>query len=259
MKRFILVLSVIASAVFFPAHAQESDTQSSPVRFLVQANQESPLSSVVAGRVAKVNVQLGDLVTSGKALASLDCSDLTARKNAAQAEYHAAQLRYEAKAKLQGLKSAAQLEVGLAAAEVDRTKGQMAIFDAQLAQCRFIAPFNGRVARIYVKEGQGVAAGAPVIDLVGSGTPKARLNVPSGWIGWLKTGVKLNATVGETHKQYPLTITHISARVDAVSQTIEIEARFPDGTSDVLPGMSGQAVPLCDAKEVTCPKTASGP
>lgn len=255
MKALVMVLLV--GAAVFPVLAEEIPANNSPVRFLVQANKESPLSSVVAGRIAKVNVQLGESVSAGKVLATLDCADLTARRNAAQAEYHGAQLRYEAKAKLQGLNSAAQLEVGLAAAEVNRTKGQMGIFDAQLAQCRFVAPFDGRVARVYVKEGQGVSAGGGVIDLVGSGTPKARLNVPSGWIVWLKPGVKLDATVGETGKHYPLTVTHISARVDAVSQTVEIEAAFPDNAEGILPGMSGKAVPQCAADDTTCPTTGA--
>lgn len=244
MKLILTALFVLISSTVFPLHAQQNQTKSDPVRFLVLANKESPLSSVVAGRVAKVNVQLGDKVAAGKAMAMLDCRDLNARRSAAQAEYHAAQLRYEAKAKLQGLNSAAQLEVGLAAAEVNRTKGQMGIFDAQLEQCRFVAPFNGTVARVYVKEGQGVAAGGPVIDLVGSGTLKARLNVPSNWVTWLVIGSQLEATVGETGQKYPLTVTHISGKVDAVSQTIEIEASFPEKTDNVLPGMSGLAVPL---------------
>lgn len=258
MKSMLMLLLALAGVSAFPLQAQETPPGNSPVRFLVQANKESPLSSVVAGRIAKVNVQLGDKVAAGKVLATLDCADLTARRSAAQAEYHGAQLRYEAKAKLQGLNSAAQLEVGLAAAEVNRTKGQMGIFDAQLAQCRFVAPFDGRVARVYVKEGQGVSAGGGVIDLVGSGTPKARLNVPSGWIVWLKPGVTLDATVGETGKHYLLTVTNISARVDAVSQTVEIEAAFPDKVSDVLPGMSGQAVPQCAEGDTGCPVVGAG-
>lgn len=253
MKSILMVLCAVMGVTALPLHAEDAPTGNGMVRFLVLANRESPLSSVVAGRVAKVNVQLGDTVAAGKVLATLDCSDLTARRNAAQAEYHGAQLRYEAKAKLQGLNSAAQLEVGLAAAEVNRTKGQMGIFDAQLAQCRFVAPFDGRVARVYVKEGQGVAAGGGVIDIVGSGTLKERLNVPSNWIVWLKPGVTLDATVGETGKHYPLTVTNISARVDAVSQTVEIEAAFPEKVDDVLPGMSGQAVPQCAAGDNTCP------
>lgn len=240
MIRRTFALAMLATAL--PATAADpAPAAQAPVRFLVVANRESPLSAVVPGRIARINVQLGDSVAAGKVLASLDCSDLEARRAAANAEYNAAQLRYEAKAKLQGLQSAAALEVELTAADVDRTRSQVRIFDAQLAQCRFVAPFEGRVARVHVKEGQGVAAGAPVIDLVGGGVPKARLNVPSNWIGWLKPGAHLDATVDETGAHYTLAVTRISGRVDAVSQTVEIEADFQGDTSQVLPGMSGRA------------------
>ena len=107
----------------------------------------------------------------------------------------------------------------------------------------FFDGFDGRVARVHVKEGQGVGAGAPVVDLVGTGTPKARLNVPSNWISWLKPGAHLDATIDETGQRYQLTVTRLSGRVDAVSQTIEIEADFTGDTSRVLPGMSGRAAP----------------
>ncbi|GAA0903583.1 hypothetical protein GCM10009552_08220 [Rothia nasimurium] len=234
MIRHTLAFAAFVAA--FPVIAQQA-----PVRFLVVANRESPLSAVVPGRIARINVQLGDSVAAGKVLASLDCSDLEARRASANAEYNAAQLRYEAKAKLQGLQSAAALEVELTAADVDRTRSQVRIFDAQLAQCRFVAPFEGRVARVHVKEGQGVAAGAPVIDLVGTGVPKARLNVPSNWISWLKPGAHLDAVVDETGAHYTLAVTRISGRVDAVSQTVEIEADFQGDTAQVWPGMSGRA------------------
>lgn len=223
--------------------ASAAEAAQAPVRFLVVADQESPMSAASPGRVAKVYVQLGDAVAKGKTMVAFDCSDLNAKREAADAEYKAAQLRYEAKAKLQGLQSAAALEVELTAADVNRTKGQLNIINAELAQCRFVAPFDGRVARVHVKEGQGVGAGAPVVDLVGTGTPKARLNVPSNWISWLKPGAHLDATVDETGARYQLTVTRLSGRVDAVSQTIEIEADFNGDTSRVLPGMSGRAAP----------------
>jgi RND family efflux transporter MFP subunit len=211
--------------------------------FLVTADRETPLSAAMPGRVARILVGLGDTVKKGDLLVSLDCSDIDARRASAKAEYDAAQLRYQAKAKLQGLQSAAELEVELAASDVNRTQGQMRIFAAQLAQCRFIAPFDGRVAKVHVKEGQGVAAGAPVIDLVGTGTPKARLNVPSRWVAWMQPGSHLRAVVDETGASYVLTVSRISGRVDAVSQTIEIEATFAGDTGRVLPGMTGRAVP----------------
>ena len=238
----VLALGIVSSAAVGAPVAPAAGTQA-PVRFLVVADQESPMSAAAPGRVARVYVQLGDSVAKGKVMVAFDCSDLVAKRDAADAEYKAAQLRYEAKAKLQGLQSAAALEVELTAADVNRTKGQLGIINAQIAQCRFVAPFDGRVARVHVKEGQGVGAGAPVVDLVGTGTPKARLNVPSNWISWLKPGAHLDATVDETGAHYQLTVTRLSGRVDAVSQTIEIEADFTGDTSQVLPGMSGRAAP----------------
>ncbi|HXP00568.1 MAG TPA: efflux RND transporter periplasmic adaptor subunit [Luteibacter sp.] len=239
----LLAMAWGAAVAAQTAAAPAASGAQAPVRFLVVAAQESPLSAVAGGRIARVYAQLGDTVTKGKLLVSLDCSDIEARRASADAEFKAAQLRYEAKAKLQGLDSAAALEVELTAADVNRTRSQERIFDAQLAQCRFVAPFDGRVARVHVKEGQGVAPGAPVIDLVGTGTPKARLNVPSSWIAWLKPGAHLDATVDETGASYLLTVSRLSGRVDAVSQTIEIEAEFEGDTSRVLPGMSGRAAP----------------
>lgn len=249
-----LVPAVLA-AVILPAMAQGTPPAPAPaappagaqpgkVRFLVVASAESSLSAVTPGRIASVPVGLGDAVRAGQVVASLDCGEVQARRDAATAELTAARLQHEAKMKLQGLQGAAEVEVELAAANVDKAQSQIRIFDAQIAQCLFVAPFSGRVARVHVKVGQGVTVGTPVMDLVGSGPLKARMNVPSAWLSWLKTGAKLTATVDETGAQYPLQVTRVSARADAVSQTVEIEAAFGGRIANVLPGMSGQAQPV---------------
>ncbi|RIX81945.1 efflux RND transporter periplasmic adaptor subunit [Acidovorax cavernicola] len=212
-----------------------------PVRFLVVAAQESVLSASAPGRFAKVPVSLGDTVRAGQVLASYECDEIQARRAAARAEHEAAKVQYVGKLKLQGLQSAAEIEVELAAANVNKAQSQVRIFDAQIAQCNFVAPFAGKVARVHVKVGQGVNPGAPVVELVGNGPLKARMNVPSQWLAWLKTGQRLEGAVDETGGVVALKVTRVSGRVDAVSQTIEIEAELVgDGVGQVLPGMSGQ-------------------
>ena len=156
------------------------------------------------------------------------------------AEHEAARVQYEAKLKLQGLQSAAEVEVELAAANVNKAQSQIRIFDAQVAQCAFVAPFTGKVARVHVKVGQGVNPGAPVIELVGNGAPRARMNVPSQWLAWLKTGETLQGKVDETGAEVALKVIRISGRVDAVSQSVEIETELVSARGQVLPGMSGQ-------------------
>ncbi len=218
-----------------------------PVRFLVVAAQESILSAAVAGRIARLPVSLGDNVRAGEVVASFDCAEVQARRDAARAEQESARVQYDAKQKLQGLQSAAEVEVELAAANVNKAQSQVRIFDAQIAQCNFVAPFAGKVARVHVKVGQGLNPGAPVIELVSNGPLKARMNVPSQWLAWLKVGDRLDGEVDETGGKVALKVTRIAGRVDAVSQTVEIETELvasgAGSGGTVLPGMSGQVRP----------------
>ena len=165
------------------------------VRILIIADRESTLSAPTAGRVASIDVRLGDAVAAGPVLVAFDCDEINARREAAWAETKTARLQHEAKIKLQGLESAAEVEVELAAMNVDRAEAQARVFDAQLAQCRFAPAFAARVARIHVKTGQSVTAGAPIIDVVSTESLKARINVSTQVIAAPMDGVIRRITV----------------------------------------------------------------
>jgi membrane fusion protein (multidrug efflux system) len=212
------------------------------VRLLVVAEQESAMSAPAAARVSAVDARLGDGVTAGQVLVRFDCAEAQARREVAAAEAQAARLQHEAKLRLQGLQSAAEIEVAMAAAAVDRAQAQVRMADAQVAQCAVRAPFEGRVARVHVKAGQSVTAGAPIIEVVGSGALKARVNAPSRWLAWLREGERLEAIIEETGRRHAMRVARIAGRVDAVSQTIEIEATFDAGGGELRPGMSGRVL-----------------
>lgn len=216
---------------------------SAPVRFLLAAAKETVVSAGSGGRLDRVAVELGQPVKAGQLLASFDCAELRARRGAAQAELEAARVQFEAKVKLQGLKSTSEVEVELAAANANKAEEQVRVAEAQVSQCSFRAPFAGHVARVHVKVGQGVNPGAPLVELVGHGPLKVKMNVPSSWLAWLKPGTALQGRIDETGSEAALTVTRIAGRVDAVSQTVEVEAALGDAARAALPGMSGQLKP----------------
>jgi RND family efflux transporter MFP subunit len=232
-------LSLAGGALPQVACARAGDME---VRLLVVAAQESSISAPAAAQVAKVEANLGDNVRAGSPLVQFECAEVRARREAALAEVQSARLQHEAKLRLQGLQSAAEIEVALAASAVDRALAQAEVVTAQLAQCVVRAPFDGTVARIHVKTGQSVTAGAPIVDVVGSGALKARINAPSRWLAWLRPGQRLEAVIEETGRRYAMRVSRISGRVDAVSQTIEIESTFDDTAASLLPGMSGRVI-----------------
>jgi len=242
---FLLSLAWGVGACCF--HAQAQTVPMPPqgeyvVRVLVTPQLETTLSSPILGRVRNVNVTLGAAFKKGETLVQFYCEEQAARVAMGVAEVAAARENHEAKLRLQGLQSAAEIEVALAAAALEKARAQLALYRTQAALCIIRAPFAGRVAKIHIKPHQSVTAGQALIDIVGVGPPKLRLNVPSKWLAWLTRGRSFTVTIDETYRSYKAHITAINARVDAASQSVEVEGLVDNPGPELLPGMSGTAL-----------------
>ena len=239
MIRAIALLAVLAILGFgIPAvHAQDPGA----IRVLLTPELETTLASPMLGRVRNVNVSLGSSFDDGKVLVDFYCDEQAARERIARAEVAGARENYEAKLRLQGLQSAGEVEVAIAAAAVDRARGELQLARVQKAQCTVSAPFAGRAVKVHVKPHQGVNAGQPLVEIVSRGPSKLRLNVPSKWLAWLKAGTPFEVAIDETGRTYAASVTAINARVDAASQSVEVEGSIAERADELLAGMSGTA------------------
>jgi len=228
-----------AIPVVKPAAAPVADANA--IRVLLAPEVETTLVAQMAGRIEVLNASLGQPVTKGKLLVGIECGEAQARLRMAEADLATARDMLTGKTGLKQLNAAGDLEVSTAQAAVDKAKGAVSLGRSQVAYCSLNAPFNGRIARIYAKQHQGVNVGAPVLDLVSDGPLKLRLNVPSIYLRQLKVGTSFDVAINETGKTYPARVTAINARVDAVAQTIELEARIDGQAAELLAGMSGIA------------------
>jgi RND family efflux transporter MFP subunit len=215
--------------------------EANAIRVLLAAEQETTLVAQMAGRIETLNATLGQPIVKGKLVVGLECGESQARLRMAEAELVSAKETLTGKTGLKQLNAAGDMEVSMAQAAVDRAKGAVSLSRSQAAYCSVIAPFNGRIARLYVKQHQGVSAAAPLVDLVSDGPLKLRLNVPSTYLRQLKIGTSFDVAVNETGNTYPAKVTAINARVDAVAQTVELEARIDGKPAELLAGMSGIA------------------
>jgi RND family efflux transporter MFP subunit len=237
-------VAMVAAADAAPAHpyAQaHSMAQMNPdvVRALIAADQETTLAAPMAGRIIELHMSLGSAFAAGDTLLAFDCAESLARAKIARAELKGARENYQAKSRLRALKAAGDVEVNLASASVDKGVGQLELSQAQAEECTVKAPFDGRVARLHVKQYQGVNLGAPLADIISDGPLKLRINAPSRWLKTLKPGMAFQVTVDETGRSYPAKVSAIGARVDAAAQAVEIEGRFDGSFPELLAGMSG--------------------
>ena len=239
----LLAPAVLAQAVTPATPATSAPLADDPqaIRVLLSPALETTLVTQMAGRIARLPVELGQRIAKGNTAVAFDCSETQARLQMAQAEAKAAEQTLSARERLQQLQAAGAVEVALAAAEAEKARAAVALNRAQLAQCTVQAPFAGRVVKLYVKPFQAVNAGAPLLEIVSDGPLKLRLNVPSRWLAQIKVGTNFDVTINETGRTYPAVVRLINARVDAVAQSIELEARLQKNETDLLAGMSGIA------------------
>lgn len=238
MMRFVCMsAAALLSAGALAAPAAPAKT----IRVLVAAEQDSVLASQMAGRIDAVNVKLGSAIKAGQVLLKFNCEEQDAHLKMANAEFYGAQQTYESKVKLQAMQSVAEIDVQQAGAAAQKSKAQIQLYQAQLKQCTIVAPFSGTVTRLLAKPFASVNIGQPLIEIVNAGKLKVQLNVPSLWLSWLKPGQPFTVQIDETGKAYDAKVQRINGRVDAVSQSIEIEGDVLGNPANLLPGMSGVA------------------
>lgn len=223
-----------------PASALATNSGDS-IRVLISAEQESVLAAQMAGRIDQVSVSLGSSIRAGQALIRFVCEEQDAHLKMAKAEFYGAQQTYESRIKLQAMQSVSELEVQQAAANAEKFKAQIQLYQAQLKLCHISAPYSGHVTKLHVKPYESVNVGQPLVEIVNDRKLKAQLHLPSQWLVWLKPGAEFSMQIDETGKTYQAKVKRINGKVDAVSQSIEIEGEVVGDTAGLLPGMSGQA------------------
>jgi membrane fusion protein (multidrug efflux system) len=230
-----------ATSVKPAAAAAVPEKKNDSIRVLIAAEQESVLAAQMAGRIEQVHISLGASINKGQALLHFVCEEQDAHLKMAKAEFYGAQQTYESKVKLQAMQAGSELEVQQAAAAAEKYKAQIQLYQAQLKLCSIGAPFSGRVTKLHVKPFESVNVGQPLVEIVNDRKLKAQLHLPSQWLAWLKPGVPFTMQIDETGKSYNAKVKRINGKVDAVSQSIEIEGEVVGDTDGLLPGMSGQA------------------
>ena len=70
---------------------------------------------------------------------------------------------------------------------------------------------------------------------------KAQIFVPAAWARWVRIGTPVVVKSSDNGKTYRAKISKLNARVEGVSQSLELEARFDGPPQGLLPGMVGTA------------------
>ncbi|WP_240702139.1 efflux RND transporter periplasmic adaptor subunit [Trinickia terrae] len=211
------------------------------IRIQLVSRDEVEISSEIGAKIASLPFRDGDAFRAGQTLVSLDCSLFAAQLRKAQAEADAAAQLNHVDERLSQLHSIGEIDVDEARAKAKASAAEVAYMQATVRKCVIAAPFDGRVAKRTAAAQQFAEAGKPILTIVDTSHLELRMIVPSKWLAWLKPGHALTVHVDEVGKTYPASVARVGARVDPVTQTVDVTAALDGHAPELLPGMSGWA------------------
>ena len=172
------------------------------LRGLLVPRIETVLSSQMAGKIEKINVEEGDRFKKGQALVEFDCKIEQTELKRAVTELEAAKKTLGVNRSLAHLKSISGLDVAMAEAKVLSAEAEASVRQAVVERCTLQAPFDGRVVEIPVSPYQTVRQAEPLLKILDDRDLPFEDNVPSSWLAWLNQGEQFANVIDETAKTY---------------------------------------------------------
>lgn len=231
----------------------------------LKAGETASVAPKVSGRVSSVTVKLGDRVSQGQVLVTLDATEVAfsvaqyessiavAKTNIGLSE----QTLFDAEQNFQrisqlfagGAVSQSEYDraestlnnarLGLQVAEGQLRQAEISLANAQetLSYYTITAPISGDVAAVNIHLGEMAGAQAPMINLVSLDPMKVNVNVSENIIGNLRQGAEFPITVPALGREVNGRISSISPTIDNVSKAFPVEILINNSQGDMKEGM----------------------
>ncbi|HKU23648.1 MAG TPA: efflux RND transporter periplasmic adaptor subunit [Terriglobales bacterium] len=220
-----------------------------------------------AGVVAQLLVDLGQGVRKGELLATLDDRQLIAERDAAQAQVKVAEASLKDwQAETRMAEADFRRAEGMFKAQLNtqeqldhaRYKWQGSVYEIEKGQHQLLqrqaalravslelekthirAPFDGVVARRYVRLGEEVASGDRLFWVTAVRPLRVKFTLPEKLIGQVRRGQMLQVTcLDEPGVTHPAKVIQVSPVVDPSSGTFEVLAQLVNPGRNLRPGMT---------------------
>ena len=271
MRKQAIAILIVASIVFISCGGDKkeqvaslpaipvkvagiSDNNTSPyvsASGKIEAENSANLSTRMMGYVTKVNVKVGQKVSQGQLLVSVNNTDLQAKKaqvNAsitqAQAGYNNAKKDYDRFVNLFAQQSASQKELDdmtaryeMAKAGLEAAKQMRNEINAQFAYSNISAPFSGVVTNTFVKEGDMANPGMPLVSIEGAKKLQVTAMVSESDIALITQGMKVNVLVKSINQEVEGKVSEISLSAKNTGGQYLVKIDLNKSESKILSGM----------------------
>ena len=220
------------------------------------ARSEASVAAQVGGQITRVRADEGEAVEEGQVVLEIDparrqleVSNQRARVAEARAQLADSErerrriesLRERGAASQADVESS-QTQLELGRSRLEAAQAQLGLAERARADSSVVAPFGGYVARRYVSEGEFVAAGSLLFDLVALDEMEVEFHLAERDSGRVAQGDRVGVRVAPFPEQvFPATVTTISPTIDPRTRTLRVKARLENREGRLRPGLFARA------------------
>ncbi|WP_396168560.1 efflux RND transporter periplasmic adaptor subunit [Flavobacterium sp.] len=217
----------------------------------IEAENSANVSTRMMGYVTKVHVKVGQKVSAGQLLVSINNTDLQAKKAQVDASilqatsgYNNAKKDYERFTALFNQQSASQKELDdmtsryeMAKAGLEGAKQMRNEVMAQFSYSNITAPFSGEVTNTFVKEGDMANPGMPLVSIEGASHLQVTAMVSESDITSIKNGMNVKVLVKSTNQELAGKVSEVSGSAKNTGGQFLVKINLINAGSKVLSGM----------------------
>lgn len=218
---------------------------------VIEATNSSTLSTRMMGFVDKVHVQVGQKVTKGQLLISINNSDLSAKKaqtqagiSEAQAAFDNAQRDYTRFENLFRDNSATRKELDdmranfdMAKARLEGAKQMQNEVSSQFAYSDLRTPFNGVVTSRMIDAGDMANPGVPLISVEEPGNYEVMASIPESEISKVKSGIEVKVFIRSLQAEVAGKVTEVSSSARNTGGMYMVKIAVEKTDINILSGM----------------------
>ena len=231
-----------------PVRIGKVDSEVSAVGSLIAA-EAVVIRPEIAGRVATLHFQEGQVVQKGAKLVSLDPSEYQAQLAATAADAKTETQRYERAKELLDKKFISQEALDVAKGNMDRALAKKQQDEVLLSKSTIVAPFSGVLGLRQVSPGAYVKAGEDVVRLENISSLKLDFRVPEMYMSRLKPGQEVSIIVDAFPKEtFKGRIYALEPSMDEKTRTIVARAQIPNAQAKLRPGMFARVNVLLETR-----------
>ncbi len=196
------------------------------------------VSPQTGGALTRVFVKIGDYVTKGQKIATIDNSILRNSMQEVEIQLETAKTIFERQKNLWDQKIGTEVQYIQAKSSVESLERRINTLKSQDGLNVVVSPISGVVDEVRLKAGEIAAPGIGIVRIVNFSDLKVVANVPDTYAGTISKGDMVKIKFPDLQKEISAKLSYVSQTINQVSRTFAVEAKVPNFDKSLKPNLT---------------------